>query len=58
MTKTTAASNHSKRNGTQSLIHNNFKTSFGGISSKSIGRRTAGSAVDKMTKPHSIGNKS
>jgi hypothetical protein len=59
MTRTTAASiNQSKNRGvTQSQLNNNFNKTLG-QSSKSIGRRTAGSAVGKMTKPSSIANKS
>jgi hypothetical protein len=57
MSRTTAASiNQSK--GAQSQLHNTFNKTLG-ISSKSIGRKTAGSVkAGKLTKPNSVANKS
>lgn len=52
MTRTTAASfNQSRKGVTQSQLNNNSNNKLG-QSSKSIGRRTAGSAVGKFTKPN------
>ena len=38
-------------------MHNTFNNKLG-LSSKSIGRKTAGSVAGKLTKPNSVANKS
>lgn len=59
MSKTTAASvNQTIKPGSQSMVNKNFKKSFAASSKISIGKRTAGSAVGRLTKPNSIANKS
>lgn len=57
MSRTTAASINQSKKGTQSQLHNTFTNKLG-ISSKSIGRKTAGSVAGKLTKPNSVANKS
>ena len=57
MSRTTAASINQSKKGTQSQLHNTFTNKLG-ISSKSIGRKTAGSVAGKLTKPNSVANES